>query len=399
MTDFKAELQAGFEKIDAKVGEALAKHDSQILESGQATQKVRNELKSLTEQHAEIHKELVAMGDTVTQMSQSNQGMQGEGKKEGIGEHFVNSDAFASFKSGAATKATTTFQNNTIVEGTGNTVTRHEQLPGLVPGAFRQLTVMPTVSRGSTSSNVIYYSRELSYTNNAAETAEAGAKPESDLTFEEVTENVRTIPHFIKVSKQALDDSSFLSSYIDSRMEHGVRQRIENQIISGDGTGVNLSGWLASGNSTATSALLTRDIFGLANKMKYEVIAADYTPDYFYMNPADWSTAELVRRGTGDNAFIGASGAVTYVNNGLTPLLWGLPVITSNAVPSGTVICKSLDADMYFDRQSVTVEMFEQDGTNVQSNLVTIRAEARGAMAIMIPAAIRTGDISAITSS
>ncbi|GAG02504.1 unnamed protein product, partial [marine sediment metagenome] len=79
-------------------------------------------------------------------------------------------------------------------------------------------------------------------------------------------------------------------------------------------------------------------------------------------------------------------------------LLWGLPVIMSNNVPAGTLICKSVDADMFADRQSTVIEMFEQDDTNVQSNLVTVRGEARGAALNFVPAAIRTGLISGITT-
>lgn len=398
MGDFNAEIKTAFAEIDKKMGDALAKHDSEVIELGKASRQATQNLNALGEQHKDLHAEMQKISDSMTALEQKQEAPASFAETLGLGSQFVASEAFASLMAGTTTKASATFQNNTIVEGTGNTVTRHEQMPGVVPGAFRQLSVMPTVATGQTTSNVIYYSRELLWTSAAAETAEATTKPESTLTFEEVTENVRTIPHFIKVSKQALDDSTFLASYIDRRMQQGVNQRIESQIINGDGSGVTLSGWLKTGNNTVTSALLTTDIYGLANKMKYEVIAADYTPDYFYMNPADWSTAETARRSTTDNAFIAASGAVTYVNNGLTPLLWGLPVITSNSVPVGTIICKSMDADMYFNRNDVRVEMFEQDDTNVQSNLVTVRAEARGAEAVMVPAAIRSADITAITA-
>ena len=266
-----------------------------------------------------------------------------------------------------------------------------------MPGAFRMLTVMDTVTQGQTSSNIVYYSRELGWTNNAAGTAEGGNKPESDLTFEEVTVPIITIPHFIKVSKQALDDSSFLQSYIDRRMSHGINNAVEQQVISGDGTGQNYSGWLAAGNFVEIDPAGTTDIYGLASKQKYAMIAADYMPEYFYMNPLDWATAETIRRAAGDAAFVAASGAVNYVNNGLQPMLWGLPVVLSNNIPQGSIICKSTVADMHMNRQSTTVEMFEQDGDNVTTNLVTIRAEMRGAEAVMIPTAINRGLISGIT--
>lgn len=394
MSEFLNELKAGLTDIEAKLDQKL---EAQNKESGKATESVRADIKAMAEDH---HKMSVELNDAMTALEQkASNSSESEKFSLGLGSQFVASDAFKNFKDGTQNKARATFMNNTILEGTDNSVTRHEQMPGVVAGAFRQLNVMQTVMQGTTTSNVIYYSRELSWTNNAAETAEGVVKPESDLTFEEITENVRTIPHFIKVSKQAMDDSSFLSSYIDRRMRHGVNQKIESQVIAGDGTGVQLNGWLKAGNNVATDPLLTIDIYGLANKMKYEIIAADYEPSYFYMNPADWSTAETTRRAAGDGAFIAASGAVSYVNNGLTPLLWGLPVILSNSIPVGTLICKSVDADMYFNREDVVVEMFDQDENNVQSNLITVRAEARGAEAVMVPAAIRTGAIGSITSS
>jgi HK97 family phage major capsid protein len=395
--DYAQQIKDGFESVNKKVDEKLDRHTAEVAEFGKASKKTSDQLNDLLKQYNELETEMRSIGDSMTALEQKGIQDDSPSASAGLGSQFVASEAFTNFKAGQTTRASQTFQNNTILEGTGNSVTRHEQLPGVVPGAFRQLTVMPTVNTGTTSSNVIYYSRELLWTSNAAETGEGLAKPESDLTFEEIEENVRTIPHFIKVSKQALDDSSFLASYIDRRMSHGVRQRIENQIINGDGTGVNLSGWLASGNNTVVSGIGTTDIFGLANAMKTAVTTAEYVPDYFYMNPADWSTAETIRRGAGDAAFVGASGAVTYVNNGLTPLLWGLPVVQSNAVPQGTMICKSLDADMYLNRNDVRVEMFEQDTDNVQKNLVTVRAEARGAEAVMVPAAITSADITTIT--
>lgn len=312
-------------------------------------------------------------------------------EKKTFGSLVLESKGIQDFIGGETNKGRCEVKNTII--NSGNASSTHDQLSGVVPGAFRQLTVMPTVMQGSASSNIIFYSKELLWTNASAITGEGAAKPESTLTFEEVSTPIKTIPTYLRVSKQALSDSTFLASYIERRLRHGVINAVEDYIIN------NASdGWLAAANSTATSPLLTIDVYGLANKMKMEVIGADYEPSYFYMNPADWGTAETTRRASGDNAFVAASGAVSYVNNGLTPLLWGLPVVLSNNVPVGTLICKSMDADMYANRESIIVEMFEQDGDNVTKNLVTVRAETRGAELVFTPAAIRTGDITAITS-
>lgn len=395
--ELKAELEAGLESVHSKVTTALNAHQSEIEENGKATRATREELKALTSDHKSMSDQLNAMGDQLTSIEQNGIKAEEAQASQGVGGLFVASDAFSSFKNGSSSRARATFENNTIVTGGDNSVTRHDQLPGVVPGAFRALRVMDTVTQGQTSSNIVYYSRELAWTNNAAGTAEGTTKPESDLTFEEITVPVITIPHFIKVSKQALDDSTFLSSYIDRRMSHGINNAVEQQVISGDGTGQNYSGWLAAGNFVEIDPAGTTDIYGLASKQKYAMIAADYQPEYFYMNPVDWATAETIRRAAGDAAFVAASGAVSYVNNGLQPMLWGLPVVLSNNIPAGSVICKSTVADMHLNRQTTTVEMFEQDGDNVTTNLITIRAEMRGAEAVMIPTAINRGLISGIT--
>lgn len=393
MTDTILEVKNALASIEAQVEAKLDAINKEVESKGTANTDAIKALDVELKKERDLSKQL---RDEITDLAQKAAKAPDSKEAKTFGQLIVSSPEFKSYLSGSAQKARVEVKN-TIVNS-GNDTSRHEQLGGVVAGAFRQLTVMPTIMQGGVSSNSVEYSRELAWTNAAAGTAEGAQKPESTLTFEEVSTPVRTIPHIIKVSKQALDDSTFLASYIERRMSHGVNKAIESQVIAGDGTGQNLSGWLATGNSTVVSPLLTTDFFGLASKLKYAIISADYTPDYFYANPTDWAAAETERRATGDKAFVAANSAVSYVNNGLTPLLWGLPVVLSNSVPVGTLICKSFDADMYASRDTVMVEMFEQDGDNVQKNLVTVRAEARGAQLVFTPAAIVTGDITGITA-
>lgn len=367
--DIEAKMQAVEKSVEQKGAES-AEYKAKIEGLDAAIKRMNDEIVEIAQKHS-VSAEVI--------------------EKKTFGEEVLGSEGIKSFLNGTTNKGRVELKNTIL--NSGNTVSRHDQLAGVVPGAFRNLTVMPTVNQGSTSSNIIYYSRELLFTNAAAKTAEGAAKPESTLTFEEVSTAVQTIPTFIRVSKQALDDSTFLASYIERRLRHAVNTKVEDYIIN-DTT----DGWLAAGNNTVVSPLLTTDIYGLAAKMKYAIIGADYNPDYFYINPSDWETAETTRRSSSDGAFVAASGAVTYVNNGLTPMLWGLPVVLSNNIPAGTLVCKSMDADMYASREGTVVEMFEQDGDNVTKNLVTVRAETRGAELVMVPAAIATGDITAITA-
>jgi HK97 family phage major capsid protein len=268
-----------------------------------------------------------------------------------------------------------------------------QTMPGNVGGAFRPLALLDFLPRAQASGNTVHYTREASFSNGAEETSEGGTKRQATVSFEGIDAPVRTVAHWLKSSRQILDDAPAFGASIDIRLRHGVLQRLESQIISGSGTSPNLSGMGESGNFTALTVVTADTDYDAASRAKYQVVAADYVTSAFLINLADWRRLEVKRSGiSGDETPLAGGGAVvSYIANGLQPLLWGLPVITSNNVAAGSFFCFARDAVMLFERQGATVELFEQDDTNVQENLITIRAEGRWAFSIFQPAAVVKG--------
>lgn len=395
MTDL-AQIEKALAAHGEKVEGKLAEFENSLRDSGDVSAKVKADLKALADDYAGMHKDLQALTDELTALNQKGTQLASQqAAAESMGKQFANSDALERFKAGESTKASMTFQANTITGETGGNPTDDivpkQNMPGIVGGAFRALRFLDVVPRGEAIGNQVHYTRELLWTNNAAETAEAAQKPESVLTFEPQDVPVRTIPHLIKASKQVLDDAPQLMTYIDVRMRHGVRQRAEAQLINGDGTGQNISGILASGNFTPVVPVASENLFDYANRLKTQVITSDYVPDVFLVNPADWGAVERAK--ATDGQYLAANGIVGYLQNGLVPTLWGLPVLPSNNVPAGQMICASLDALMFWERQAVTVEIFDQNENDVETNLMTIRAEMRGAFTVFRPAAVAAGTI------
>lgn len=394
MTD---EIKTQITELDKKLGEKFAQYEGQVKESGEATAAVKAELKSLSERNDELAAELKRAQDDVLDMQQKGQKADKHKQEaKSMGAQFVESEAFQSYKSGSTNKARLEMKNTIIGEGGSpqdptNDIVPLQTMPGIVGGAFRQLRVRDILNTGVATGNTVHYTRELTFTNNAAETAEAAQKPETVLTFEGVDTPVRTIAHFLKVSKQVLDDAPALQSYIDRRLRYGVEIRMEQQIINGNGTSPNLSGMLDSGNFTSLTAASGDTDFDFANKAKYKVIESDYMADYYLINPADWGVMERIK--TTDGEYIGSTSAIGYLQNGLVPTLWGLPVIASNSVPQGTLIAGARDASMFWQRQGTTVEIFDQNEDDVEKNLLTVRAEARGAFTVFRPAAIVAGSL------
>lgn len=390
--EIKTIIEKGLSRLDEKIEAKLKEVEEQRVKDGDILRSTSEALKALTDQHK-------GLSDALTELAQKGvKANQGEARKS-IGTEFIESDAFKSFKDGGSNKARIEIKNTILGESgspqnPSDTIVAPDRMTGIVGGAFRALNLLDVIPIGTTGSNNIQYTREASYTNDAAETNEGAAKPESDLTFELIDAPVRTIAHFIKVSKQVLDDAPALGSYIDRRLSHGVRNRLQNQIVNGNGTSPNISGILDSGNFTALTAATGDNKFDFANKAKYKVVEADYEPTLYLINPQDWGAMERLKRGTDDDGYVGGDGGViSYLQNGLQPTLWGLPVVASNAVPQGTLICLASDAVMLWQRQGVIVEAFEQDGDNVQKNLLTIRAEMRGAFTVFRPAAVVAGTL------
>ena len=148
--------------------------------------------------------------------------------------------------------------------------------------------VPPTIAEtlfGSrrTDVNVWKYFIEDKPTYTAAEVANSLAtdatKPESQLAFELATEYAHVIAHYIPVHKTALANVPMLEGIIRDRLLVGLRLRVDQQLLWGDGTGDNITGLanraatsggipgIATYTSTGTSATtFIDDVKGMATK-------------------------------------------------------------------------------------------------------------------------------------
>src|SRR5207245_1264112 len=81
-------------------------------------------------------------------------------------------------------------------------------------------------------------------TNAAAETAENSAYPESALQLTERTSAIQKIPTFLPVTDEQLEDVEQVRGYLTDRLVFMIRQRLDAQVLNGNGTAPNLKGIL-----------------------------------------------------------------------------------------------------------------------------------------------------------
>jgi HK97 family phage major capsid protein len=250
----------------------------------------------------------------------------------------------------------------------------------------RTLRVKDLLPQGNTNSNAVEFTRELLFTNNAAGAAEGASKAQSTLTFELYTAPVVTIAHWLKVSNQVRDDAPALMAYIENRLRYGVELAEEAQIIAGAG-GQNLIGMVTSPNFTAFTPASGDTAIDSANKAIRALDGADYPSTGIIMNPATWGKIERLKSST--NEYIVGSPFGQIV-----PTLWGKPVALTPSMTADKLLTAAFNmAFMYLTRKETVVEMFDQDDTNAQKNLITIRAEKRAVLGGLRPASVRYGNL------
>lgn len=247
----------------------------------------------------------------------------------------------------------------------------------------QKLALLDLITWMPVTGDLVKLLRESAYDIMADEVAEGVDKPESDLTFgvEDIT--ISVVAHWIKVTKQLLDDMPVLASYIEGRLAYGVRLKLEAKVINGATT--SFSGLMKVGNSlVAVPEALAIDTI---NTAKYQVWESGVTPEAVVLNPVDWGKIEREKTDDGHYLF-GSPGAVVQ------PVIWGLPVVLSAAMAVGKFWLGNLTLGVTgYVRQDVMVEVSTEDGDNFRQNLVTVRAEMRAGFGVAIPDAMVSGNL------
>jgi len=378
-------IMKSLETVERNLAAMSTKADGEMQTLGKVTADTKAALDNIGTQQREL-------ADRLTTLEQKGVlRPEGEKAEDGWGAQFVKSDSFKAFSQGGAQKVRVEVKNTLTGSDTNVAPDRR---PGIVPGATNRLTIESLYSHIPTTSNAIEYTKEASFTNSAAEAAEGAAKAESALTWSLVNMPVSTVAHWIKISRQLAMDNVALAAYVDARMRYGVQRKVETQLVSGDGTAPNISGFLDSGNYTAhgyadaaLGSILKKLV--LVRKIIGDLEVAGYEPDAIVFNPADWAAVEidLLTAGTANAA------RVQYDEAG-NPRLFGVPVVKSVGMTADTFAVGNFrQHGNIYDREGVVVQMSESDSDNFTKNLITLRAERRLALTSEIPAAIRAGDL------
>lgn len=262
---------------------------------------------------------------------------------------------------------------------TGSTVIETSQR---VPEAPAQLRVRDVFMPEPISGNALTYFVMGAVEGTPAVTAEGAKKPQIHPTYTTVTEALAKIPAFFKETDELASDLPYLESVIRGRGIRKVRDAIDAYIVT---------------KLLATSGINTTVNTGISfdNILKAKSAVQSTTghiADAIIINPTDLETLLLTKDGN-QQYMMGGPAYAPYGNGqyGAYLPIWGMRVIASAAVTSGTAIVGSFDSGAATiatkDGEGMRVEVSNSNEDDFVKNMLTVRMEERLLLAVREPAA------------
>ncbi len=319
-----------FSKVNCLAGDTTAK-----VESLRALDKEVTDLKKERDALIEIEKGRSRAKELSTQLNTPATTIVHPGKGadkaeiKSIGQLFVESDAYQrkGVQSNIDVDLKTTMSRSAGWDPEALRIPRVELYP------LRALSVLDLYPQYTTTNDTIRYMKESTHTNNAAEVAEAGEYGEAAIALTETSDEVEKVGVWLPITDEQLEDVGGISEYVNNRLTYMLRNRIDSQLLQGNGTTPNLWGAsnLASVQTQAKSTDPTPDaIFKAMTKIRGTTAGTGFAePSAVCLHPNDWQDIRLLR--TADGIYI--------FGNPTDPgpdRIWGVPVVVTSAKTENT---------------------------------------------------------------
>lgn len=384
-----------------RVGDDLKKTAENALDEAKKSGAVSGEVKAKSDElltkhtalnaaHEKLQGAMQALEDRTRDVEQKladRKGGSGEEVKS-LGQTVIEHDTIKAFMKNP--NGTTRIEVNaaitSLTTSAGGLIAPHRETE-IVGMPRRKMTVRDLLTVGRTSSNLVQYAKQSVRTNNAAAVTEGAQKPESNYQWVLADAPVRTIAHWVPVSRQAMDDAPQLQTEIDGELRYGLDYVEEVQLLKGSGAGQNLSGLIT--NATAYAAAFAVSGATMIDQLrlaKLQASLAEFPSDGIVLHPSDWARIELTK--DGENRYLWANPRALGA-----PTLWGDPVVETQAIDVDKFLVGAFKmAATIYDRMDVELLISSEDRDNFIKNMLTVRAEKRLALAIKRALALVYGD-------
>jgi HK97 family phage major capsid protein len=251
----------------------------------------------------------------------------------------------------------------------------------LVEKATRPIQVIDLIPSFPISQAAFVYMEETTRTHSAAETAEGAAYPESTFVWTQKTSPVQKIADSIPVTDEQLEDADQVESLLETRLSFGLRQRLDSQILVGNGTPPNLRGLNNVVGIQTRAKGAEMGIVAFARGLNDIRVTGRANPNGSVFHPNDWLDILLTQTAAGDFLF-----GNPFQGPGPTSV-FGVPAAQSDAQTENTVLVGDFANFSRIDNRRGTKTDWGYVGTQFTEGEITLRADLRVAVTFTRPAA------------
>jgi hypothetical protein len=258
----------------------------------------------------------------------------------------------------------------------------------VVDAAVRPIQVTDLLPQTTTGMTGVVYMEETTYgsglTTGAVEVTEGQPYADTAFALTERTSSVRKIGVSLAVTDEQLEDIQQVEGYVNNRLPFMIRQRLDQQILVGDGSAPNLRGLLnvvgiqtqAKGSDPTPDAIY--------KALVAVRITGRAQPDSVVFHPTNWQSVRLLR--TADGIYIWGNPSDAGVST-----IWGLQVTQADSITLGTAVVGDFaNFSELSMRRGLNVQVTNSHNLDFLAGQQRIRADLRAAVVYYRPAAFCT---------
>ncbi len=306
-------------------------------------------------------------------------------EQKSIGQQFVESAAFKAYQVG--------MPQSGIIRIETELKTLFQTSAGWAPESVRTgvVEMFPTrpapfvtdfIPTTPTAQNAYKYMEETTFTaSNIVEKAEGTTFGEAALALTERSVTVEKIPAWLPVTDEQIEDVAGIEAYINNRLTLMIRQRLDLQVLGGDGSTPNIEGTenvtgiqvQAKGADSIVDAFLK-----LFTSIRDDGFSE---PDVIFLRPLQYQAIRLETDANGNYLYgpPSVSGPTT---------VWGIPAIQTTAVTSTKAIAGAYrQHSLLVNRRGIDFQITNSHSTDFINGKQAVRADMRVAMVHIRPKA------------
>lgn len=246
--------------------------------------------------------------------------------------------------------------------------------PGIVQTPPRKVHIRQLVPNGTIGAGTefVFMKENGEGEGSIAPTAETATKPQFDVDLVEASVKIETIAGWMRVTRRAMNNIPGFLSFLNNRLPEKLLRVEDTQLLNGDGVSPNIKGIMRTGNFTAatsTSSFLGEQLIdGLAQLED----TLDRSATGILLRPVDYYSFFKHKATTSGEYDLPKN----FTFDGGVLRISGVPVFMSTGMIADQYIIGDwqMGAQLLI-QEGMRIEFFEQDGTNVRENKITVRIE------------------------